>query len=68
MQSDISPEVYQPEDVQCILKIGKTKTYDFLNKVEKEGRPFPIIRVGNLYRIPKTPFDEWLMTGKDTSK
>lgn len=52
--------VYDLTDIQQMLKIGRTASYDFIAKVYKEGTPFPVLRVGSMYRIPKEKFDMWL--------
>ena len=52
--------VYSAEDIQKILDIGRSKTYTFLHETNKTQSPFKVIRVGNLYRIPKAPFDRWI--------
>ena len=52
--------VYDLADIQRMLKIGRTASYDFIAKVYKEGSPFPVLRVGSMYRIPKEKFDMWL--------
>ena len=52
--------VYDLADIQRMLKIGRTASYNFLAKVYKEGNPFPVLRVGSMYRIPKEKFDMWL--------
>lgn len=52
--------VYKPEDIQKILSIGRSKTYQFLEEVYLNQEPFKIIRIGTLYRIPAEPFDRWL--------
>lgn len=52
--------VYDLADIQRMLKIGCTASYDFIAKVYKEGNPFPVLRVGSMYRIPKEKFDMWL--------
>lgn len=55
-----SQQVYKPSDVQNFLRIGRSKTYDFLAKVYLEGKPFRVLKVGNQYRILKSSFDDWL--------
>ena len=45
--------VYDLADIQRMLKIGRTASYDFIAKVYKEGNPFPVLRVGSMYRIPR---------------
>ena len=52
--------VYDLADMQKMLKIGRTASYDFIAKAYKEGSPFPVLRVGSMYRIPKEKFDMWL--------
>jgi len=52
--------VYKPEDIQRMLDIGRSKTYQFLEEVYENQTPFKIIRVGTLYRVPVEPFDRWL--------
>ena len=51
---------YDLADIQKLLKIGRTASYDFIAKVYKEGRPFPVLKIGSMYRIPKERFDMWL--------
>ena len=45
--------VYDLADIQRMLKIGRTASYDFIAKAYKEGSPFPVLRVGSMYRIPR---------------
>ena len=52
--------VYDLADIQRILKIGRSASFDFIAKVYKEVNPFPVLRVGSMYRIPKEKFDMWL--------
>lgn len=44
-------------DVQKLLRIGKNKTYDFLND---ENCPVPIIKIDHQIRVPARQFFEWL--------
>lgn len=53
-------KVYSAEDVQQILGIGRSKVYDYLEKVYKQKKPFRVIKIGRIYRIPKEPFDKWI--------
>lgn len=55
--------VYEVEDIQEILNIGRTKAYAFIQEVYKKQVPFKVIKIGNIYRIPKTSFDHWLDEG-----
>ena len=47
--------MYTVEEIAKILKIGKNTAYRLINE-----RNFPVKRIGNVIRIPKQPFDEWL--------
>lgn len=47
--------VYTISEVQELLNIGKNTAYDFIKKA-----PFPVIKIGTTYRIPKDGFDRWL--------
>jgi hypothetical protein len=57
---DKSEQVYEAEDIQKILKLGKNKVYDFLEDVYYNTHFFRVIKIGKLYRIPKNSFDQWL--------
>lgn len=57
---DISKKVYGAEEIQKLLGIGRTKTYEFLDEVYHKQEPFRVIRIGKVYRIPCTSFDRWL--------
>lgn len=52
--------VYEVEEIQEILHIGRTKVYEFIKAVYREQKPFKVIKIGNIYRIPKASFDKWL--------
>ena len=52
--------VYDAEDIQQLLGIGRSKTYSFLEEVYKEQQPFRVIKIGKLYRIPRNSFDDWI--------
>lgn len=43
------------EEVGRILKISRTKAYEYVN-----GGKFPIIKIGRSIRIPAAPFFSWL--------
>lgn len=53
-------KVYSAEDIQRLLGIGRSKVYDYLEKVYKEKKPFRVIKIGRIYRIPKESFDSWI--------
>lgn len=65
MSSTVEDEkrVYDADDIQVILGIGRSKVYDFLEKVYLEKEPFRVIKIGKLYRVPKESFDDWLNGG-----
>lgn len=52
--------VYNPEDIQIILGIGKNKVYDFLEDVYNNKHYFKVIKIGKLYKVPIKSFDSWL--------
>lgn len=53
-------QVYSISEIQKLLELGRTKTYNFLDEVYKKQEPFRVIKIGKLYRIPKDSFDKWL--------
>lgn len=53
-------KVYSISEIQKLLGLGRTKTYNFLEEVYKNQEPFRVIKIGKLYRIPKDSFDKWL--------
>ena len=57
---EINKMVYSADDIQKILGLGRSMTYTFLEKVFFEQKPFKVLKVGKLYRVPKKGFDEWL--------
>ncbi|MBQ2879367.1 MAG: helix-turn-helix domain-containing protein [Anaerotignum sp.] len=57
---EINKMVYSADDIQKILGLGRSMTYTFLEKVLCEQKPFKVLKVGKLYRVPKKGFDEWL--------
>lgn len=52
--------VYNPEDIQIILGLGKNKVYEFLEDVYKNTHFFKVIKIGKLYKVPIKSFDSWL--------
>lgn len=52
--------VYTAEDIQKILGLGRSVTYTFLEKTFSEQKPFKVLKVGKMYRVPKKGFDQWL--------
>lgn len=56
----ISKKVYEAEDIQKLLGIGRTKVYEFLEEVYQKQEPFRVIKIGKMYKIPCRSFDKWL--------
>ncbi len=67
MNKETEKMVYDVEDIQALLSLGRNSTYVFLNKVFKEQKPFRVLKFGKVIRVPKASFDKWL-TGKDESE
>ncbi|PLT59269.1 hypothetical protein CDL27_10290 [Mediterraneibacter gnavus] len=42
------------------LGIGRSKAYTFLDEVYENQKPFRVVKIGRLYRVPKEVFDKWL--------
>ena len=58
--SNIEKQVYEPKDIQKILGMSRSKTYNFLELVHKNRHPFIVMKIDRLYKIPKDSFDKWL--------
>lgn len=56
----VQAKVYDAEDIQQILGLGRSKTYEFLGEVNKKQKPFRVIKIGRIYRIPKDSFYKWI--------
>ena len=63
MQEQDIKKVYDVSDIQRILGIGRTKTYNFLDETYRNNKPFVVLKIGKLYKVPKESFDLWI-TGK----
>lgn len=50
-----SKKVYTIDEIQNILGISKASTYKLVN-----SNVFNYVKIGNLYRISKISFDNWL--------
>ena len=57
---NIEKKVYDAEDIQKLLGIGRSKAYTFLDEVYEIQKPFRVVKIGRLYRVPKEAFDKWL--------
>lgn len=56
----VEKRVYDAEDIQMLLGIGRSKTYTFLDEVYMKQKPFRVLKIGKLYRIPQDSFNDWL--------
>ena len=52
-------QVYCADYIQAVLKLGKSKTYQYLAQVYEKQKPFRVIKIGKLFRVPKQSFDDW---------
>ena len=57
---NIEKKVYDAEDIQKLLGIGRSKAYTFLDEVYENQKPFRVVKIGRLYMVPKEAFDKWL--------
>ena len=48
-------ETLTVKEIQDILKIGTNSAYNLIH-----SKPFPVIKIGQSYRIPKGPFYAWM--------
>lgn len=55
--------VYEVSDIREMLNLSYQTSYKFIREVYKNKSPFPVIKLGSIYRIPKEPFDEWFHNG-----
>lgn len=53
--SEVKCEILTVKEVQNILKIGTNAAYNLIH-----SKAFPVIKVGQCYRIPAAPFYAWL--------
>ena len=51
-------KLYDIEDLQELLGIGRTRAYQLVKEAYEKQQPFKVIKLGKLYRIPKKPFDD----------
>ena len=47
-------------EVFAMLGLKESKGYTYLDKAMVTGKPFAVIRIDKLYRIPKESFDAWM--------
>ncbi|MCI6998612.1 MAG: helix-turn-helix domain-containing protein [Eubacterium sp.] len=60
IESQIEMRFYTPEEVQNILKLGRSSTYRIIEKACNNDNMFVVKRIGKQYRIDKISFDNWL--------
>lgn len=49
------PEILTVKEIQDILKVGTNAAYNLIH-----SNSFPVIKIGQTYRIPAAPFFAWL--------
>lgn len=52
---EIMQDTLTVKEMQQILKIGTNSAYNLIH-----SKAFPVIKIGQSYRIPKTPFYAWM--------
>lgn len=53
-------KLYDIEDLQELLGIGRTRAYQLVKEAYEKQQSFKVIKLGKLYRIPKKSFDDWM--------
>lgn len=51
---------YDAAEVFEMMGMMDTMGYNYLDKAMATGKPFTVIRIDKLYRIPKESFDAWM--------
>ena len=62
METYIEMVFYTPEEIQNILKIGRSSSYRLIEKAINNKDMFSVKRIGKQYRIERRSFDRWLST------
>lgn len=57
-----TPQVYDLKDIMSIMGLGRSSAYTWIKQVYTDQKPFRVIKVGAIYKIPKQSFDAWLNT------
>ncbi len=55
MREKIQEDILTVKEMQKILKIGTNAAYNLIH-----SKAFPVIKIGQTYRIPSAPFYAWL--------
>ena len=48
-------ELLRPNEVQAILRIGRSKLYEMIAREE-----LPVVRIGRAVRIPRRELERWI--------
>lgn len=62
MREQMQDSILTVKELQEILKIGTNAAYTLIH-----SKAFPVIKIGQTYRIPAAPFYAWL-ENPDTAK
>lgn len=62
-EGNVTCVVYDMNDIQRLLSIKRTAAYSFIKKAYAEQKPFRVLKIGSVYRIPCAEFDRWLKGG-----
>ena len=62
MREQMQDSILTVKELQEILKIGTNAAYTLIH-----SKAFPVIKIGQTYRIPAAPFYAWLKN-PDTAK
>lgn len=57
--------VYTPKEISEQLSIGRTATYELLNRARRTGTMFRVFKIGDSVRVPIKEFDAWLEGGAE---
>lgn len=59
-KTKINPGVYDIKDIMDIMGLGRTSAYAWIGSVYEEQKPFRVLKIGGIYKVPKKSFDAWL--------
>ena len=60
----MTEKVYTASEIQSLLGLSRSKTYDFIRMAYKKQKPFRAIKIGGVYRVVKSSFDKWIEEGE----
>jgi len=60
-------QTYSADEIQQILCLSKSGTYDMLKRVYRRKEPFVVIKIGKSYRVLKDSFDSWFADPKQNT-